>query len=154
MLSDDVYRAQLEATIAALRYWVPQIADVARIEETDAPEYWKLTVTPHVANACPFELMLRADQKHDLMIASEAFEDRDTKDLNLFLPLVEAIASGNVVQRLTSSQMTGVLQAIETLVLMPKARTWRETRTIDGGMPLPEGDAGEIQIKHFLAYRR
>jgi hypothetical protein len=152
MLSDDVFRARLQAAIASIVYWKPQIADVAKIEETNAPEYWKINVTPHVANACPFELMLRADQKYDLMVAGEAVEDQDIDDLGLFLPLVDAIASGKVVQRISVSQMTGIQHVIETLVFMPGGKVWQQKRQLTETLP-PQSTL-ETQVRQFLAYRR
>jgi len=32
MLPDDVFRSRLQATITALRYWAPSVADAARLE--------------------------------------------------------------------------------------------------------------------------
>ncbi len=58
MLPDDVFRSRLQATIMALRYWAPSIADAARLEDTETSDYWKIIVTPAMASACPFELIL------------------------------------------------------------------------------------------------
>ena len=61
MLPDDVFRARLQATITALQYWAPSIADAARLHESETGDYWKITVMPEVASACPFELTLHAE---------------------------------------------------------------------------------------------
>ncbi len=60
-------------------------------------------MTPAVSAACPFELMLRADQHFDIVVAGEMFEDQSVASLELFLPLVDAIAAGRVIQRHTES---------------------------------------------------
>jgi hypothetical protein len=52
MLPDDIFRSRLQSTITALRYWAPSIADAARLDETEASDYWRLTVKPKVASAC------------------------------------------------------------------------------------------------------
>ena len=57
MLPDDVFRSRLQSTITALRYWAPSVADAARLEEAETSDYWKIIVTPAVAERLP----VRAD---------------------------------------------------------------------------------------------
>lgn len=154
MSPDDAFLARLQATIASLRYWVPTIADTAHVEELDTPESWKLAATPKVSAACPFELLLRGDQHYDILIAGEAFEDLPIESLDMFVPLVEAIAAGRVVQRIGSSAATGTDYWIETVVGLDAGEPWRQRRALAA---LPAGAASDDLIvteRHFLPYRR
>lgn len=153
MIAEDVFRSRLQATIASLRYWVPAIADAARIEQTEGHDFWKLSVFPTVAAACPFELMLRTDQQFDLSIAGEVFEDQPVSSLDLFLPLVEAITAGHLIQRATASTATAAPLSIETRVTLADGTVWSKLRTLPGGRLI---DVGETVVcdRHFVPYRR
>jgi hypothetical protein len=109
---DDRYRARLQSAIAALRYWTPSIADQATIAETVGDDYWEIDSAPHTQGACPFELVLRSDGKHNLVIASETHEDETTDNFDLFVPLLSAIARGQVTRRITTSAATRMPLAI------------------------------------------
>ena len=154
MLPDDVFRSRLQATITALRYWAPSIADAARVEETEAGDYWKLIVTPMVPSACPFELILHADQRYDIAIADETYESRPIDSFDWFLPFAEAIAEGNVVQRHWISRLTGLERSVETLVTLPNGGIWCESRGANHRMPTLDDDGTELRERRFLPYRR
>ena len=98
MLSDDTYRTRLSAVIDDLERWAADAADIARIEAAGTPEAWRIAVAPLAANACPFELLLRRDQRYDLAIASESYEDQAIESLDVFRPFIDAIAAGRVVE--------------------------------------------------------
>lgn len=153
MVADDVFRSRLQATIAALRYWVPTIADAAHVEQTESRDFWKIAVTPSTAGACPFELVLRADQHYDISIAGETFEDRPITSLDLFLPLVTAITAGRVVQRYTVSAATKAALSVETRVALEDGAIWSERRAMPGGLLIPAGDT-TIRDRHFLPCKR
>lgn len=153
MLPDDVYRSRLQATIEGLRYWIPTVADVAHVSEREGDRFWKMSVTPAAANACPFELVLRTDQCHDLVIGGETFEDLPTKSLDAFVPLVEAIAEGRVMQCHWTSAATGTQTAVETIVTLSDGREWSSARMLT---PLASDnpDAVIASARHFVPYRR
>ena len=154
MKSDDVFRSQLQTTITALRYWAPSIADAARVEEHETADYYKIALTPFVAAGCPFELILHNNQKYDLAIAGETYEGRPMPSLDLFLPFVEAIADGNVVQRHWVSHLTGLERSTETLVTLADGHLWREgPGPIEEAPPLDD-DGTELRERRFLPYRR
>ncbi len=156
MLPDDLFRSRLQTTITALKYWAPSIADAARIEETETGNYWKITVGPHLANACPFELILHFDQHYDLAVAEESYEHLPIELFDLFLPFVEAIADGRVVERRWVSYLTGMERSVETLVMLAGGGIWREARgTAPGtGLPSLDDDGTELRERRFLPYRR
>ena len=154
MLPDDVFRSRLQTTITALRYWAPSIADAARIEEAESGNFWKFAVAPRLVNACPFELILHFDQRYDLAIGEETYESLPIESFDLFLPFVEAIAEGEVVQRHWVSRLTGLERSVETLVTLANGGIWREARGAAQGMPSLEDDGTELRERRFLPYRR
>ena len=157
MDSDDTIRSRLQSTIASLRYWVPSIADAARVDETERSGFWQISVTPKIAGACPFELILKTDRssgRFDCVIGGEVYEDRDLASPDEFLPLVEAIADGRVIQRRWLSTATGVLCGVETIVTLGNGRTWQQLRETAPAAADVGGDAVEHRDRHFLPYRR
>ena len=154
MKPDDVFRAQLQSTITALRYWAPSIADAARVEEQETADYFKIAMTPFITAGCPFELILHNDQKYDLAIAGETYEDRPMPSLDLFLPFAEAIADGNVVHRRYVSRLTGLQHSTETRVTLADGYLWRESRSHVDESPSLDDDRTELLERRFLPYRR
>ncbi len=154
MKPDDVFRSQLLTTITALRYWAPSIADAARVEEQETADYFKIALTPFIAASCPFELILHNDQKYDLAIAGETYEDRPMPSLDLFLPFVKAIADGNVVHRRWISRLTSLERSTETLVKLDNGYLWRETSGPVDEAPSLDDDGTELRERRFLPYRR
>ncbi|MCB1520379.1 MAG: hypothetical protein KDJ37_07375 [Hyphomicrobiaceae bacterium] len=160
MSHDDRYRAKLQAIIASFEFWVPSIADVATIRETNAADYWRLSIMPRQPGACPFELVLRADGQHDIMIADQIFEDLPTTDLDVFLPLAVAIAEGRVVRRTWSTAGTRTPVATDTIVTPADRDIWRQRRVIHsaGSVAATVNTTADIDLIaediHFLPYRR
>jgi hypothetical protein len=154
MLPDDLFRTRLQATITALRYWAPSIADAAHLDQAETSDYWKIAVKPNVASACPFELILHADQRYDLAVAGESYESRPIESFELFLPFVQAIADGSVVQRHWLSRLTGLERSVETLVTLANGGIWREVRGGANPMPSLDDDGTELRERRFLPYRR
>jgi hypothetical protein len=149
MRRDDAFLTRLQVTITTLRYWAPSIAHAAAVEETETDASWGMRISPAVKEACPFELILRADQMHDLAVAGQEYPDRPTESLDLFVPLCEAIAAGAVLQRRWSSPLTGLSRAVETLIMLEDGRVWR-------GAPsdLVAGGDWQSSDRYFLPYRR
>lgn len=154
MLPDDVFRSRLQSTITALRYWAPSIADAARLEETETGDYWRITVTPRVASACPFELILHADQRFDLSVAGETYEGRPLDSFDWFIPFANAVADGNIVQRRWISRLTGLERSVETVVVLPSGAIWREGNGETHQIPTLDDDGTELRERRFLPYRR
>jgi hypothetical protein len=152
MLSDDVFRSRLQATVESLRYFVPLIADVARSEEKSAVDYWKLSLAPYTPGACAIELILHGTQRYDLMIASQVYEDREIKSLELFFPLLEAVTAGRVVERSWFSLTTGATVARETMVTLAKGKLWQDGSGLSATTRQEENLRRED--RHFLPYRR
>jgi hypothetical protein len=154
MLPDDVFRSRLQATITALRYWAPSIADTARLEQTETSDYWKIIVAPTVASACPFVLILHADQRYDIAVADEMYESRPIETFDWFVPFAEAVSKGNVVQRRWISRLTGLERSVETVVTLAGGGIWREARGGSARTPTLDDDGTELRERRFLPYRR
>jgi len=154
MLPDDVFRSRLQSTITALRYWAPSIADTAHVEEAETGNYWKIIVAPLLAQACPFELILHFDQRYDIAIAEETYESLPIESFEIFVPFVEAIADGSVVQRHWNSRLTGLERSVETLITLAGGGIWRESHGEAHLMPPLDDDGTELRERRFLPYRR
>jgi hypothetical protein len=154
MLPDDVFRARLQSTITALRYWAPSIADSARLAEAETGDYWRLAVMPKVASACAFNVTLYNDQNYDLTIGGEVYGGRPLQSFDWFVPFAEAVADGNVMQRRWISRLTGMERAVETLVMLSGGGIWREGRGGTQYRPTLEDDGSELRERRFLPYRR
>lgn len=154
MASTDSYRSKLHTTIAALRYWAPRLRPGASIEDEESGSHWRLAAHPHVPNACAFELVLHSQPRFDLLIAEEAYEDLAVDSLELFLPLLTAIAEGDVVQRTSISRNTGALRSVETFVTLADGTVWRGERINE---PLARAVAPAecvLEDRHFAPYLR
>jgi hypothetical protein len=154
MLPDDLFRSRLQTTITALKYWAPSIADAAHVEETETGNFWKIAVGPLMANACAFELILNFDQHYDIAIGEESYEGLPIESFDVFLPFVEAIADGRVVQRRWVSRLTGLERSVETLVMLAGGGIWREARGTSVALPSLDDDGTELRERRFLPYRR
>jgi hypothetical protein len=153
MLADDIYRPKLQQTIAALEEWAKQIAPVARVERSDSEANWRMRVVPTAANACPCELILWRDQRFDIAIGEESYEDLAVPDLAIFLPLLQAVAAGNVITRRWISSATGLEHKVETIVRLPDGTSWRAERT-NPLAPQIDEIALECQDRHYVPYFR
>jgi hypothetical protein len=144
---DEAYTFHLQGTIEGLRYWVPSIIDVAHVAEESGIGYWHLQVAPRSPGACPFEILLRDSCVFDAVLAGEAYEGRPVVALSVFLPLVEAIIGGRVIQRRWYSTQTGAQRSVETIVNLADGSIWRDGQSAADG-------SSESHDRHFLPYRR
>ncbi len=155
MLPDDIFRSRFQTTITALSYWAPSIADTARLEATESSDYWRINVAPTVSGACPFELILHADERYDLSIADETYESRPIETFDWFVPFANAVAEGDVVQRRWISRLTGIERSVETVVILGNGGIWREGRySTPHRTPSIDDDGTELHERRFLPYRR
>lgn len=151
MLPEDDYRHGLQATIEGLRYWVPSVSDLARIDERQHDAHWHLQVRPHIAGACTWELVLRDRPRFDTTFAAQSYTERPVTQLSLFLALAQAVVDGRVVERRWVSTQTGSIRAVETLVHLPSGETWHSGGPDAAATPL---FGCESHDRHFLPYRR
>lgn len=153
MFSDDVYRSRLSEVIATLDAWADSERDCARITTSSTPNFWKMTVAPEVAGACPFELLLRSDQRFNVQIAGEFYEEKPVDTFEFFPMMARAIARGNVEHIEVANALTDALEAVETRVTLEDGWAWigerriaRPARRVDG--------AQQLRSHCFLPYRR
>ena len=153
MQDDDAFRSRLQATIAALRYWVPAVSDAARVEERDSDGTWQLSVRPLFKAACPFTLTLASDHTWGLAINGVAYARQPIESLDMFQPLVEAISEGRVVHRRWLSTNTGLETQVETIVDLGNGQTWTGEHAIAAHASVADGEVIS-EDHHFLPYRR
>ena len=111
-------------------------------------------MAPAVASACPFELILHADQRYDLTISDETYESRPIETFDWFVPFAEAVSQGRVVQRRWISRLTGLERSVETVVTLAGGGIWREGRGGAARTPTLDDDGTELRERRFLPYRR
>lgn len=158
MLSDDVFRTKLSATFSALLRTAERLSDVADAGHAQTREFVRLSLVPHARGACPVEIMLRTDQLYDISVGTEFYEDCRIQTFDTFVPLIEAIAKGDVIQRRHVSAVTGTERSIETLVRLPGGEVWRKGHGQGGhGQGATAGIPDDDTIfddRRFVAYRR
>lgn len=152
MLAEDLFRTRLAALIAKLDDWAARYADTGSIDIKEGATFWRVVARPATPGACPVTLVLRADQKFDLSLTGDLYEDRPIKDFDIFPPLLEAIAQGNVERMHYKCALTGKPLGHETRVLLSNGDTWGEPRLRDGARVMT-GTVLENR-QRFLPYRR
>jgi hypothetical protein len=154
MLSDDVYRAKLATTFAALKQRAAALGDVALVEAVATPHFVKIALVPHAANACAVEIMVRGDQRYDIAVATEFYEDCVVDDLGLFELLMTAITRGDLVQRRHLARATGAERAIETIVHLSGGAVWRQGHTHPDVAKAIDDRETVFADRTFVPYRR
>jgi len=153
MLPDDTFEVKLTETMAAVRAWSGFVADVAEVEDTEIGDAWHFGLVPHMAGACPVEVVVRrGDQRCDLTIAGETYEDVELGNLDLLPKLIAAVADGRVIRRHGVSRTTGLRHFTATIVHLPDGSVF-EAAHASPGAPAVEAEI-EWRDLHFLPYRR
>lgn len=152
MYPNDVFRNELSAVTRALSDWADRWRDAATFDIKEGIGYWRISARPSTPGACPMTLVLRNDQKFDLALAGERFEDRNIDDFALFGALAQSVSAGRVELIQTQSALTGGLKSIETRVTLDDGAVWSQTRKAGALQNEPEAD-GEVQcVEPFLPY--
>jgi hypothetical protein len=153
MLSDDVYKSRLRATIAAIESWLDGLRPWAAIEIARDEASWRAAVHPNVPEGCPFEVVLRADQRFDLSVDGEIHEDQTIDSLERIEPLLVAIAAGNVVTSSWATAATAMPVLVATRIFPADGHRWIRSRKIGTA-----GSDGETHLirhdRHYVPYAR
>ena len=152
MLPEDTYRKQQNRFKADLEGWAHEMADCAEISYGSIGDGWSINAQPDVATACPFELVMRPDQKFDAQIGGQMYEDLAFENADL-PKIARAISEGRVMTRHWESVVTGLAYSIETIVDLGGGDTWRvQTQTSE----MTPSDDGELMARPtaFAPYRR
>jgi hypothetical protein len=149
MLPDDVFRDRLEQTLAEIEKSIASMRECATIEVKASTRYWSMAALPFQTGACPFELMVKSDQKFSLKLADEAFENRPVERFELFPQLVRAIEAGRVERISKFDAMTDALVGIEMRVELEPGWDWLAERRLASVTT-----AEEWQAHRYLPYRR
>ena len=154
MLSDDVFRERLERLLVELEAWAETTRDASAIDIAASARYWRMSVHPFAEGACPFEIMIKADQTFSLKLQDEVYEDRPLDRFDFFVRLVEAIAAGRVERIETFNALTGLLLAIEMRVELSPGWDWIGVRSVAPQKSPALVEAVECSTHRFLPYRR
>jgi len=130
MLSDDVYQTRLRTTVTALEQWLCGLRALAMVETARDEACWRVAINPHVVEACPVELVLRTDRHFDFSIGPETYEDQPVDTLDMFQPLLAAIAAGRVKTCLWTTAATATLVRVATRVSPDGGAHWQRSRAI------------------------
>ncbi len=127
--------------------------DVADSDIVDSDGACVIAVKPKAAGACPFRLELRQDRTFDVVLDELRIVNQPIADLDFFLPFVEAIAAGHVVNSKLSSAATGMslfrTSAVEVgdVVWTPAGEPHISDVATGYGLGVVRQDT------HFIAYR-
>lgn len=154
MFPDDVFRQRLDDTIKALEAWAADTRDAATIDIASQPTYWRMTVSPEMPGAAPFQLLLTAGQRFSLKIAAEIYEDKPIDRFDFFLMLVRAIRDGAAARIETTSTLTGALESVETRIELEDGWAWIGERRVGARAPRRQEPGLERRTYRFLPYRR
>jgi len=154
MLSDDVFRDNLERTLIKLEKWADTLTDCAAIDIAAGRHYWRLSVAPFTPGACPFELLIKSDQTFSLRLDRETYEDNPVDTFEFFSQLVNAIRAGRVERIETLDSATRSLVAIETRVELSPGGEWIGHRQIAPRAQRSSDVREERRTMRFLPFRR
>jgi len=154
MLPDDVFREKLEKALVELEAWAEDTRDSAEIAIAASGSYWRMAVVPVLPLACPFELLIKADQTFDISLDGEVHENKPIERLDLFLSMARAIADGRAERITTRNALTGVLLEITMRLELADGLDWIGTRQVPHRTQ-QQLEAAEVRRSHrYLAYRR
>ncbi len=154
MYPDDVFRNELAAVTRTLSDWAYRLKDVAHFDIKEGTGYWRISARPTTPGTCPMTLVLRNDQKFDLALARERFEERQIDDSALFGAIADAVSAGRIELVRTLSAMTGGLKAIETRINFKDGAAWSQTRKAGPLKDLPPDGEDVQSVEPFLPYAR
>lgn len=153
MLSDDSFRKRLQHVIAALEVWAAEMEPWADIEHGFINGAWRISAVPQIETACPFEIIIRPDQKYDMRVDGEIYEDLPLDALTDIPQIVRSISNGRLLIRRWRGQATGLIYNVETVVDLPGANEGRFERP-DPGAPHMDDVELEAELEAFVPYRR
>ncbi len=152
MLPDDSFRQQLQHVIAALEVWAKEMEPWAAIELGNVNGAWRISAVPYTETACPFEIIMRADQSFDMTVDDQTYEDLPLDALTDIPQIVRAISDGRILIRRWESWTTGLEYRVETIVDLPGA----EGRFVRRNPDAPPAEDAELMSTPvaFAPYRR
>lgn len=152
MLPEDTYRKRQNGFKAELEAWAKAMADCAEIAHGPVGDGWQISTEPHAATACPFQIVMRPDQKFDALVGGVMYEDLSMDHVDL-PAIVRGIAEGRVLIRRWSSAATGLQYGVETIVDLGSGEKWRVQRQLPGVRPTEDEELMACPVA-FAPYRR
>lgn len=123
-MPDDLFRAELSRALNGMNQWCETYERYCLIERRETADHWWLKAEPFLPGACPFELVITANQRFSVNIDGELFEDKPVADMGFFVAAAHAIASGLVDKSFVEGAMTGRKLAIETRIALGDGWNW------------------------------
>ena len=151
MLAEDIFRTRLHETIRTLRAWCQDLKSVADVNQSETDDFWGLSLRPHVATACSLELILYRAQRFDITIGTETYENRSVDEMAILPQMLASIAGGRAITRIWSTQGTGLLHSIETIVPFD-GRVWQAGTEMALAAHIRR-DACLATDRHYAPYR-
>jgi len=153
MLSDDNFQKRLQHIIDAVEVWAAEMEPWADIELGFTDGVWHIVAVPHATTACPFEIVLRPDQKFDMTVGGEIYEDQPLDALTDIPQMVRAISNGRILIRRWESWTTGLEYNTETIIDIPGADEGRFERPNPDSPPVDDAEL-MATLRTFAPYRR
>ena len=152
MVSDDTFRKRMNGFIAAIDAWATEMAPWATVEFGPTGASWRVRAEPKTATACPLEAVIRPDQKFDLMVGGEQFEDLPLLPTDV-PKLLRAISEGHIMIRRWASAVTDLAYSVEAIVDLGDGDQWRPQRALADDEP-NVGEELMAKLISFAPYRR
>jgi hypothetical protein len=146
----DVFTRAYESAVAGLDHWVDSQADVAQVEREQTSTFWRARLSPTTFNAAPVELIMHRNQRCDLSVGSETYENIVTGNPARWQLILEAIADGRALTHRWTTTATNTLTKIETVVTLADSTTWHGERTL---LNTPAGST-KRETRTVLPWRR
>jgi hypothetical protein len=156
MQSDDQFRLAFEAATSRLATWAGRQQDAADVIVETVGAFWRLSLVPHAANACPVELILHRDtQSFDVQFGPEVYEGQPIEAFEAFEPLLDAAVAGHVITRNVSSGHGGLALMVQTVVQPDDRIAWiAERRMVAEAQSAVAMAAAVARDRHWVPYRR
>lgn len=152
MISDDQFNLERDRAIRQLTQMSDGMRDVAHVVIEQSDNIWRLGLEPHAPGACAFDLAIRADQRFDILIADQLYEDLPIETFELFVGLAHAITDGRVIVRRYFTPLTGTETGSRALVQFDNDVVW--SGPMRGPMNSRHSETDFIAAdSHFVPYR-
>lgn len=149
-LPDDLFRAELSGALQGMAQWCETYERYCLIERRETADHWWLKADPLLPGACPFELVITANQRFSINVDGELFEDKPISDMDFFVAAANAIASGLADRAVVEGAMTGRKLVVETRIALGDGWNWIGERRL-----VKQSREPVVRRVHvFLPYRR
>ena len=152
MIPDDQFETRRLGVSRELSEWADEFRDVISADKSSADNMLRFTVEPHAEGACPFEIGIRDDQRYDIAVGDQFFEDQAVEDFTLFAKLARAIGDGRVIRRELVSPLSGQLLFLQIIIGFAGSGCWLREKIV-----AERGDVDRSELiardRHYVPYK-